>query len=478
MHVMIMRDDFLPQPSIAQRRAQANPTMDSRSVKSILTNNGPASPILPPPAERIGPLSPDRISPLRSPLRPTSQAGTPRGKRLSLSFPVQPGNNSNYARYTPPLSASTTPNMSTLVEKPVTSPTEAGGFLTALAAQERRVLELKEELHRAEGDLDKLKKQWAMHEATRKKNEVKRVQQLQSLHTSPNKPDSGFEESDESLRRSRDLERRKTMLSETRPPMKKVFSGRHTKTLSLLADHPANRQSFPHPPDVRRRSTDKVREVSMSRSTTLPDLSPDVFSVPEEPVSNTVRHSLQEPAHKEALLQTGRQMASDFREGLWTFLDDIRQATVGEEGVNGTESRSGLTSKTPNGPGKQGGLTVSKVGRRRSPGRGASNNNTPRSTSPARSGSHKATHTGADKSFWAENGLPSEESLITPKQKKSTGRLQTPETVFNDEGDSWENWESPIGKKTPTKWNPESTSASESGASPSASGSTPRTSLR
>ena len=45
-------------------------------------------------------------------------------------------------------------------------------FLTAIAAQERRVLELKEDLVRAEADLRKLKVQWAQHEAQKKRNDA------------------------------------------------------------------------------------------------------------------------------------------------------------------------------------------------------------------------------------------------------------------------------------------------------------------
>ncbi|KAI9723013.1 MAG: hypothetical protein M1812_001462 [Candelaria pacifica] len=457
--------------------------MDSKSVKSILTSNGPASPVLPPPVERIGPLSPDRTSPLRSPTRSkyppsqtTSQAGTPRGNRLSLSFPIQPAINGYYNRYTPPSSTSTTPSLATMNEKPVPSPTEAGGFLTALAAQERRVLELKEELQRAEGDLEKLKKQWAMHETTRKKAEVNHVQQLQPLNTSPSLLDGNLDKSTEFIRRSQDLERRKTMLSESRPPVKKVFSGRHTKTLSLLADNPAIRQPLSQRADLQRRSTDKVRQEGVPRSTTLPDLGSEDLSVLEESLPHTVRHSLQGPAQKDALLQTGRQMASDFREGLWTFLDDIRQVTVGEEGVNGTDAKPGLTAGTPKGTERQGSVTSSKGSRKKNLGRPAPNNKSPYPTSPTKGSDQKSTFAGVDRSFWQENGLGGEEFLATPKQKNFTAKVQTPAN-HNDEDDSWETWDSPDGKSKSTKSNPESTSsASEGVPSPSVNGSTPRTS--
>lgn len=46
------------------------------------------------------------------------------------------------------------------------------------------MLELREELQKAEGDLEKLKKQWATYEATKKRNELRHVEALQPLKTS------------------------------------------------------------------------------------------------------------------------------------------------------------------------------------------------------------------------------------------------------------------------------------------------------
>lgn len=56
---------------------------------------------------------------------------------------------------------------------------DSNTFLTALASQERRVLELKEELHKAETELEKLKRQWTTHEAARKRNELRQLEPLQ-----------------------------------------------------------------------------------------------------------------------------------------------------------------------------------------------------------------------------------------------------------------------------------------------------------
>jgi hypothetical protein len=47
---------------------------------------------------------------------------------------------------------------------PMPLPNDSNGFLVALASRERKVLELKEELQKAEDDLKKVKKQWAHHD--------------------------------------------------------------------------------------------------------------------------------------------------------------------------------------------------------------------------------------------------------------------------------------------------------------------------
>ena len=55
------------------------------------------------------------------------------------------------------------------------STTNSSGFLTSLAAQERRLLELREELQRAELELSHLKTQWAQYEAGRMRSELRHV---------------------------------------------------------------------------------------------------------------------------------------------------------------------------------------------------------------------------------------------------------------------------------------------------------------
>lgn len=68
--------------------------------------------------------------------------------------------------HTPSSSVPNTPLLPTgppTPEKRSPYPADSISFLIALAAQERRVLELREELHKADEDLEKLKKQRAVH---------------------------------------------------------------------------------------------------------------------------------------------------------------------------------------------------------------------------------------------------------------------------------------------------------------------------
>ena len=121
-------------------------------------------------------------------------------------------------------------------------------FLTLLAGQERKVLELREELQKAEGDLLELKKQWALFEANKKRDEVKHVKKMQPLALNDVAGrENALEEDDvdEERRRKRALVERNsgtdtatvndTSTNLSRKGSKRVFEGRHTRTLSLLS---------------------------------------------------------------------------------------------------------------------------------------------------------------------------------------------------------------------------------------------------
>ena len=105
-----------------------------------------------------------------------------KAKRFSLTFPIQAN--------TTPMSSAPSPVLPYTPCVIDTPPTAPGGpndsaFLTALAAHERRVLELREELAKAEQELRRLKQTWAAHEAHKKRHDARKVHKMQPLAHDP-----------------------------------------------------------------------------------------------------------------------------------------------------------------------------------------------------------------------------------------------------------------------------------------------------
>lgn len=223
-------------------------------------------------------------------------------------------------------------------------PEDSVAFLTALAGQERRVLELKEELERAETDLEHLKRQWALHESSKKKNEIRHIEQLRPISKSVN--DTSSFNPNSLLGIAEEHERQKPPSTGTKQSQRKVFSGsRHTRTLSLLSPKLSScQQTMPSPASVlptgpRNAVNHTSRsEISIGKSS----------NVTTRPVSlrTAVYNPVTSPP-KDAILETGKQLAGDFREGLWTFFEDLRQATVGDEAISNSVSRSSPTGRGP-----------------------------------------------------------------------------------------------------------------------------------
>ena len=246
--------------------------------------------------------------------------------------------------HTPSSSVPNTPLISarpSSPEKKPPHPADPNSFLTALAAQERRVLELKEELQKAEAELEKLKKQWASHEATKKRNELRHLEQLQPLSTSLNSLSASHDE--ELSRVNKEPDRRKRTTSNGKASQRTVFSGsRHTRTLSLLS--PKESTAGSQPPlqgkGPLKRPLERVSGAvvpatvhELGTSTDGPNVVADVYKGPS----------------REVIVETGKQLVGDFRQGLWTFFDDLRQVTVGDEAASSPDTRvqSGLPSGNP-----------------------------------------------------------------------------------------------------------------------------------
>jgi hypothetical protein len=380
-------------------------------------------------------------------------------KRLSLNFPILPPNSIQSGRASPSPRASTADPFF----HPPATPTTSAGFLNALATQERRVLELREELLKAESELSKLKKQWATHEAQNKRNGIQDAD-LHVIKADYSKLDRDLvEESMGHSLLSREQETGSASKEGPKTRPRKVFSGsRSTRTLSLLSPNATNiRLSFTQTEEAEKENGDEAicdPKPVLSRSSTLSELQPQTQQPPSAPIQDTApkRRSMPPPS-RDALLRTSKQMASDFREGLWTFFEDLRQATVGEEGVNGTESRT----SAPVPPATKPKSPKTRQHKHKSSPRRIEAFHDPslrvggsvsKAASVLGSGEGRQSTIIADDqdAFWKEYGMknksPSPQRPRTSRQAMELGP-QGQGHLKSDDYDNWDIWDSPLPHK-------------------------------
>jgi Domain of unknown function (DUF4048) len=354
--------------------------------------------------------------------RPLSLVSRP-GSRLSLSLPVQIVDRDlsepkRQARTSSELSTrQASPSLDVL---PPTSPNNSSSFLVALAAQERKVFELKEELHRAEGELKKLKRQWALHEANPntakwKKTETKNVetQPMQTVMASI-EADNGVRIPGSVTGRRIDLDRRRATFDEhAKDSRRKVITGGHTRALSLLSP------------------TQQTYDKTLPSRPTHMDIHPPAgngFTKANLSLgrrdSNKTRHSYQDSATIGV-----KQIAEDIKSGLWTFMEDLRQATVGDEAIKGPPATR--DEKTSNDlrrkAGKRNPAVISQ---------GMNSEENPTST----------IHQKGEE-LWHQRRLQPEKSAEIPSSVD----------------DNWSNWDSPTSQGESTRWS-DSTNSSYNGA--------------
>ena len=376
--------------------------------------------------------SPPPPMPSHARSKTTSHADIVRqGKRLSLQFPIQPTAGSSSPLFSP----RSRPQSWIAAPSPLPSPeaqpsSSETNILAVLAAQERYVLELKEELGKAEEDLKTLKKHYALHEANKRRNDVRKVAQLQPLNTALANIDAAQDDEDGgSLWMQREMERRKALLSNTKSSQRKVFSGsRHLRALSLLSPDRAYAPPFPQPAEAHIEDSTIKRPTPPARSSTSSDVSRQLIDVTSNDRND---HGGLPNIQRDNLLRTGKQLASDFSTGLFTFIEDIRQATVGDEAVNGAAEPSGPSqNRDPS----------AKVIRNTSASRPSLN----RSAS-SRKSVQKKQSIGED--FWSEHGLSEPKTTSVNKKTHAPKATRTPErqTARNSNSfeEDWDNWDSP-----------------------------------
>ena len=340
-------------------------------------------------------------------------------KKPSLSFPVLLPQHVDSVTQSPNTLTPISPARSS--PQPASSPAvEAPDFLTLLAGQERKVLELREELGKAENELLALKKQWASFEASKKKSELRQIAKLQPLLSS-----SGKDDSDTERERQRILEQ--TSGKPRRHTSQRVFSNsRHARQLSLLSptsgEKPATRHSLD---EITASREGETQRPPLERTNTIPTLtveSPKTLGKTYRDLAN--RNSLPPPS-ADAIMRQGKQMANDLKDGLWTFFEDIRQATVGEEAVNGVQGENGRPKMA-----KQRSSNTLRRKKR------FSKDQVYTTKEDAGANSSK------DTSFWREFGVD------TPHKEDLSSR-QVSDPLLDLDDEAWDTWESPKQKQEP-----------------------------
>lgn len=327
------------------------------------------------------------------------------------------------------------------------------------------MLELREELHKAEADLLGLKRHWASYEATKKRDEVKHVKKLQSLaldDVPPGEPAIPQDDVDEDRRRKRALVERSHSVdigantsNLSRKGSKRVFEGgRHTRTLSLLSPTSArpgyaatsnsiSEMANLHDEEVNIDDDAAMTRPSLARMSTLDSLmsgDPLQLGFGKTYKDLASNRSPLPPMAAEVLVKQGKQVYDGVREGLWTFFEDIRQATVGEEGVNGTASQ-----QRPPKPAQKRGSKKRSNGIGRAPG-------------------ENRPLVSKEPSFWKEFGLETpKKPSSTPatrvdkssghvQQKSSTDSTNPPSLLpdvndLDEVDDAWDAWDSPVSHR-------------------------------
>ncbi|CAK4034088.1 Hypothetical predicted protein [Lecanosticta acicola] len=358
-----------------------------------------------------------------------------RSNRFSVQFPIQSATRQSPARTSfssvrePPSAPPDTPEL--------VNGASGGNYLHLIAGQERRVLELKEELQRAEADLTHLKREWARYEVNKKRTDADKLTRLQPLKTSLPDADPAGDEDGSSAWMQQEMERRKALMSSSRTSNRTVLPGqRHTRTLSLLSpakDGPNPNVIPPRPPPRKdslknrtRQSEDggmpQERPSLVQRSSTISDMhgqrGPDGLT-PEE---RSIDH--------DALLRAGKKVATDFKDGLWTFWEDLRQATVGEEAmvVHPPSKKSSMQNIR-----KQSSRNTLRESSK------SSNSNATEPSSLARKQSAAGLPDLADPLFWTEHGIPTETTSQAPAKKASISKqAKRLSAVSNDGWDTWD----------------------------------------
>ncbi|KAK4164930.1 hypothetical protein QBC43DRAFT_209958 [Cladorrhinum sp. PSN259] len=359
--------------------------------------------------------------------------------RLSLTLPIAPP--SPHPSRPAPMSITAATFPPTPLDTPaLMSPVDSTDFITAIAAQERRVLELREDLARAESDLANLKKQYANYEAYKKKGARRNAGSTRS-HNAATVPHDEV-----AIRRSVELDRRKALLgqqnqqSQQATPEKsrrRVFTGGHTRTLSLLSPTKPS-GGFDEPDDA---TTSRISYDSLSPSQYAP-VTPSLLAKRASWAPRTTQQT-----------SGVKQIAQDLKSGIWTFMEDLRQATVGDEPITG----QGMYLRGSDGNMR---ATMSEFGDHDTI-RASTQASRPRATSafedPAAPGAGTDERSNnddqTDSSSNSKPVQPLRRSKTTSDATKATKRFSwQPLPADSIDDNDWSNWDSPSVVSPTSRW--------------------------
>lgn len=324
-------------------------------------------------------------------------------------------------------------------------------------------MELKEELQKAEAELEKLKKQWASQEATRKRNELRHLEQLQPLNTSLTSLSASQDE--ESNRVTKELGRRNRTSSGVKASQRTVFSGsRHTRTLSLLS--PKESAAGSHPPlqgkGPPKRPLERINDIVVPPTVHELGTSTDGATV--------VAESYKGPS-REVLVETGKQLVGDFRQGLWTFFDDLRQVTVGDEAASRTDQRVQSSLHSGN-PAKRHGLRERGFNTKECAITSAESLREVDDAASKPSTGNPATKVGSESAGPEVPAATNNNSTTEYDLQRNTNNSSS-----DSDDDGWENWDTSTSKNS-TPRRTDALYVVDSVASPLTAKSSPRTSMR
>jgi len=390
-----------------------------------------ASPADGPPSPTSAPVHPPpaMASHARSKTMSHSNVGV-QSKRLSLQFPIQP---TAAASATPAARPRSRPqswvNGQTAAPASDPSPAPEPSILSVLAAQERYVLELRDELNKAEVDLTTLKRYFQQQEGSKavgsRRTHARQSSHLPHGNTLPAKDGAGSLD-EEGVSLQREMERRKALLTSLKKSERKTIPGsRHLRTLSLLSPDRQFPPTFPQPLDTQDAESAEKLGPAPSRSSTSSERSrPHSYGLEERYELGGIQ-SIQ----RETIIRAGTQMANDFKTGLFTFIEDLRQATVGDEAVHEAEGH-----RSPPHARRSSVKHARKPSDARPP-----LNRAPSAKKPA----GRPASVGDD--FWKEMGLSDAKTAVGSKKPSTLTNGHTPQRQASKpvEEEDWDNWDTP-----------------------------------